>query len=627
MRILEMPFLQEYDTNDSYVMGILRYMAQSDVHGLNELLNHPTLQNGITDEHVPQVGLLYLGRQNPAAAVALVALPWVDYLFTSSAHTDAINYENHVNHFKHLVSIARNSPRTFSELISKPWLKDGRALLNAPWVESGCGRGQVKILTRISSISYAHDEEAALVLGMPLFESIGQGEWSSLGIVGGLLSENLGRGFQRLLAQPAVADGITDDERSTVALLDLEIRAPDAAAALRALPWVIDGVSPSEEEGVLVLRNLALGSASTFDALLRKSWAQDGINSTEARVIEVLTAERAPLPYDSIADEAMALAITEMPFMDSVEGLDLAALCSLRELVKGADSTSVQRVFSHHRLRGGITNELTAAIANLVTLWDVGPDMADVLLDSEPELVERRMVTLPLSGEMELAVIKAEGGTSRTMDLLEHALRSQEEFMGVPFPRDYATLLIADVSPSGGRGGSDAVTIVDPVYQENLTIIAHELAHTYWYLDPNWIVEGGAEVLSFVSVSAYTGAPLPDPPDSCSLADNLADLIRLDQQGEHFEEIGSSGCDYILGRGVFLDLYGNLGDEAFREGFGNLYVTMWSDLAVSGDEKLDECTGIDKGLCYLREAFVADAPPEQASIADAIITRRYYGSS
>ena len=624
MRILQMPFLQEYDSGDRYVMGILSSMARTDVGGLNELLNHPTLQNGIADEHAPQVGLLYLGRDNPAAAVALAALPWVDNLSSPSAHADAVNYEYQLSHFEDLVTTGRNAPRTFDELISKPWVQDGRALLNAPWVEYGCGRFGATLLGLISSGSRIYDERTSLVLGMPLFESIGQGELSSLEIV----NENFGRRSRRwLFAQPAVADGITDDERATFALLDLEMRVPYAAAALKALPWVNDGVSPSEEEGVLVLRELALRSAaSVFDALLRKSWAQDGISSTEARVIEVLTAARAPLLNDSISDEAMALQIAEMPFLDTIEGLDLAALCSLRELVKHTDNAYVQQVFSHHRLKNGISDDMTSAVANLRALGGIHLNLIDVLLDSAPDLVERRTVTLPLSGQVELAVIMIQAGTNSTLDQLEHALRTQEEFMGVAFPRDYATVLVADVSQASGRGGSDARVIIDPGGEENHALIAHELAHTYWYLEPRWIREGGAEFLRYISVRARNGEPLPDPQDTCSPVDNLGDLARLDHEREHFKEIYHSSCNYILGRGMFLDLYRNLGDKAFREGFGNLYLTMWNDLAVWGEENLDECTGIDKGLCYLREAFVADAPPEQASIADAIITRRYYGS-
>ena len=629
IRILQMPFLEEFDVRDYYAIGLLSYMARTDADGLEELLDHPDFQQGITDGHDAKVGLFHLRRHNPAAADALEALPWVSDLLASSAQPSAIGNGGYLGQFKELVYIGKDSPRSFNQLIDRAWVKDGRALLNISWVESGCGRVGRSVLSRIALMSRMDGEAAAAVLGMPLFESIGQGEWSTVDIVVGLLNEDFGRGFKWLLAQPAVADGITDDERAVVALLDLEWRVPGAAAALRALPWVKDGVGPTEDEGVLVLRKLALESDLISDALLPKSWVgdnvspselpkswvRDGIIPTEARVIELLIR----------LDEAISLTIAEMPFMDSIEGLDLVALCSLWELEKRTDTAYLKELFTHDRLQGGITDELTSTVANLVALWDVRPDMVQSVLDSEPELVERRTVTLPYSGEVELGVIKAEGGTDLTMDLLEHALRIQEEFMGVPFPKDYATLLIADLSNRGGRGGYDARMIVDRAYEEDLAIIAHELAHTYWHHGPNWIVEGGAEFLSFVSESSYTGAPLPDPQDSCSLTDNLAELTRLSNRG-NFDGIYFSGCDYILGRGLFLDLHRNLEDEVFRRGFGNLYLAMWNVLTVGGDEKLDKCSGIDAGLCYLREAFVADAPQDQATIADDIITRRYYGS-
>ena len=53
------------------------------------------------------------------------------------------------------------------------------------------------------------------------------------------------------------------------------------------------------------------------------------------------------------------------------------------------------------------------------------------------------------------------------------------------------------------------------------------------------------------------------------------------------------GLAYSLGRGLFLDLYGTLVDEAFRRGFGRLYVAM------RDGERDDECSGLERGLCYV----------------------------
>ena len=108
-----------------------------------------------------------------------------------------------------------------------------------------------------------------------------------------------------------------------------------------------------------------------------------------------------------------------------------------------------------------------------------------------------------------------------------------------------------------------------------------------------------------------------------SLGDTLSDLDRLygelTEDGQSTGIIRGSGCAYSLGRGLFLDLYGTLGDEAFRRGFGRLYVAM------RDGERDDECSGLERGLCNVRAAFVADAAPEAAALAGPVIARWYYG--
>ena len=440
-------------------------------------------------------------------------------------------------------------------------------------------------------MSIVYGEETANVLSMPFLDNIGRGEWSTLGILSDSLGANFGERFRWLITQPEIQDGITDDERATVALLDLEFRIPGAAETLRTLPWISDGVDPAEEEGVLLLRELVLASTPVFDALSRKPWVQDRISFYEARVIEEF-ASGSLVPVDSLnyygttASEATALQITGMPFLETIEGLDLMALCALSELVKRTDDAYIQQVFSHPRLQDGITDELTGTVANLDSLWDIDPGLVDVVLDSARDLVERRTVTLPLAGRVDLAVIRTRPGTPRTMDLLEHALGSQEAFMGVAFPTDYATVLVTD-TPWGARGGSDASMIIRPGSEEDLPVIAQLLAYTYWHHDTR-LVREAATFFASVSLGADAGAS-PS--------------------------------------GLFPELYRGLGDQAFREGFGKLYLAMRDNIAVWGEENLNECSGIDDGLCYLRNAFVTGAPPEQADIAEAIIIRWYYGSS
>ena len=86
-----------------------------------------------------------------------------------------------------------------------------------------------------------------------------------------------------------------------------------------------------------------------------------------------------------------------------------------------------------------------------------------------------------------------------------------------------------------------------------------------------------------------------------------------------FEAIFGSGCPYFLGRGIFRELYERLGDEPARRGYGNLY------LALRDDSYDHICTGDDRSGCYMREAFLEDATPEQAAIVEETIARLYYG--
>ena len=240
-----------------------------------------------------------------------------------------------------------------------------------------------------------------------------------------------------------------------------------------------------------------------------------------------------------------------------------------------------------------------------------------VLIDYERTVPEERAIMLPLAGKMALSVIRPGVVTpdddQQAMGFLEHAVRTQEEFMGIAFPHNHAITLIADINEYGGNGGKNAIINAD---YEHYGVIAHEIAHTYWPWQPLWIAEGAASFLEVISERAYNGAPLPDMENPCVLAESLAELEQL------MVELGpdaiyDSRCAYSLGRGIFRELYIRLGDAAFRRGFGNLY------LALRDDAYTSVCA--DSAGCYLREAFADGATPEQIAVIDDVVARRYYG--
>lgn len=446
-----------------------------------------------------------------------------------------------------------------------------RLLISKPWVQDDVTPVETDVVGRLIEICYGSDDcstELPQVLKMPFLDTV---ERADLDVVQFLLMlPSSDRGV--LLSHVAQAGGITDDHlRSTLTLGALERQYPDLAAALRLLPWVGDGIDTSEEETVELLGTVARRFHS----------------------------------------------IIGMPFLQSWDSLDAAVLRAFLSISRVSGENYLRQVIQHPSLASGITDEQTnvLAVLNRVTLH---PDLFEVLLDPAQTLVEERSITLPLAGEVRLSVIRLGVRTapgSRTMDLLEQAVRSQEEFMGVAFPQNHAIVLVADVHRFGGTGGRDAIIVTN--YPEHRGVIAHEVAHTYWAWGPGWVVEGGASFLDVISHRAYDGTPLPTRELPCTLFSTLAELER---PGLGWEAIFASGCDYFLGRGIVRELYNRLGDEAFRPGYGRFY------LAVRDDLYSNVCPGDDRYACYLRESFTEGATPEQAAIVEDVLNRRYYGS-
>ena len=168
------------------------------------------------------------------------------------------------------------------------------------------------------------------------------------------------------------------------------------------------------------------------------------------------------------------------------------------------------------------------------------------------------------------------------MEMLEQVVRSQEEFMGLAFPQNNVTLVVDDLNLFEGSRNID--TIILPHHPEDRGIIAYRTAYTYW----GWLwFDELASFLSTVSW-AYDGTSLPDSE---------------------------------LGQGVFGELYSQLGDEAFRQGFARLYTALYINNSYD-----IECPGDDWSACYLRAAFTEGATPEQTAIVEEVV-RRHYGSS
>ena len=184
----------------------------------------------------------------------------------------------------------------------------------------------------------------------------------------------------------------------------------------------------------------------------------------------------------------------------------------------------------------------------------------------------------------------------------------------------------------------DGLITLEPGYEEDFWLLAHEVAHSYWsnpdtwlhetwlrgrFLQPfTWIEEGAATFMEAIATGRIDPAPASPSDIGCTLVNTIGELDQGTFDGSlEGKDLYGSGCNYTMGYGLFANLYSRLGNTEFRRGFGSLY------LKISNLEHEDECTGAEKGLCYVRKAFVEDAYPGFAEAAGEVIDRWYYGSS
>ncbi len=338
-------------------------------------------------------------------------------------------------------------------------------------------------------------------------------------------------------------------------------------------------------------------------------WIDDGVDS-----FAELQAARGLI---SLADAGHTAKLVEEPWV--VEGRNYPALESLWILLTSYPE-DFARVMTHPTVSDGITGQEAKIVA---TLADV--DLLDRLLDAAQVTVEERNIILPLAGETELAIIRTKPGADHTMDLLEHSVRSIEEFMGLPFPRRQVIYVFVD-DPEAEAGAANFDTHVrvfvnEQSYQRRdlFNMLAHEAGHYYWSTYTPWLHEGAAVFLESVADNSLHDGMKQEP---CDSAQTIAELeagysILGPAPVEH--------CAYALGELLFRDLYRNMDDRTFRLGFRRLYLhTKWR---VPGgcdnlDATLDRTT-----ICHVREAFTAYASEDVKAKVEKVTTRRYGGTA
>ena len=314
------------------------------------------------------------------------------------------------------------------------------------------------------------------------------------------------------------------------------------------------------------LRNRDLQVMETLESL---AWVTDGLTRRERRTAQTLIA----LITRKYSPQTVMIA--DDPFLYTLEGQEEQALMALLHL-SITDFPAFTEIMDHPGFRDGVSDGEIPSLLEMAR-----PRNAMAASTGPPtggyEERESRNMDLPLAGPVRLTILRAgDRSFAGTMDLLEHAVRFTEKFMGAPFPVHEVVVVFDDKGPSEGAAATFLIThiaILESVEDDarrNLRgvnqlsrTMAHEVAHHYWRQNDAWVDEGMAEMIAALSEAERTGAdgPLTPLKGPCP---EYASISEIPDGAGH-------QCHYILGQSLFIKLREASGEEAFREKARTLY--------------------------------------------------------
>ena len=403
-----------------------------------------------------------------------------------------------------------------------------------------------------------------------------------------------------------IQDGIDDTESKAIQdLLYIAVTSRSVVASIVSLSWVQDGIHDVEAGAFRWLNNI--GSAEVASSVVSLGWVEDGIEEIEVKAIERIS-------YIDYKDAGEAFRIVSMPFLTTIEPLDVSALDALSDLAAFKEG-SLARVMAHPSLARGITDALTPIVAMLYGVAKTNPPLTDRLLDPEGVDLERRSITLPLTGDVDLVIVRTGPGAARSMDLLEHSVRTSEELMGEPFPTRYVGLLYEN-AVSGGFAGTNFGTHIavlpkydvdDGSYEAEFAphAIAHEVAHYFWSGNADWVDEGVSDFMASSVENRRAGKTVGVTNDPCPYARSIAELEILAPNAD--ADLDVFGCNYSLGERLFVDMARTLGDDVIWRSLRDLYAKSLVE------DDADDLKGTSLDIDHLWEVFQS-APGAAVSI-------------
>ena len=245
-------------------------------------------------------GAQVLEQSKPGLASAIIALPWVE---------DGID-SNEREIVKQLVNVAMLDGPIFAAVMNKAWVIDGLDTVE---------RGVLKDLAW-----FINESAATRIAVMPFLDIVEPADGATVELladldfyVPGLLSA--------VTDKPWTLDGLDSSEREVIDLL-WGITYHDEAIALRILDMpFLETTEPTDVALTQAFSDFVPYGEELVYAVAEKSWITDGLDESETAILD-------QIGWIADDDEAVALQVLDMPFLESAEETDVVALEALRLL-------------------------------------------------------------------------------------------------------------------------------------------------------------------------------------------------------------------------------------------------------------------------------------------------------
>ena len=359
--------------------------------------------------------------------------------------------------------------------------------------------------------------------------------------------------------------------------------------------------------------------AFTPTSILELPWVADGTEGNEKQTVELLGAlyELNPDAADRVAG---------MPFLRTFGPADLEAVWSLAYLAEydvEEGATSLNDLLDNPLIsdHGGIDDTEARVIAVVGGVNYFNPDLVPTLLDLS-QLTLASYVVPGTAHDIHMTIIRLDPGSISTDNLFINAIQEAESIMDKPLRTDYVAVLVADdVLPSFAAGAHFGTHILIPTMLDTHDrsefpgnwagmVIAHEVAHYYWFSGHQlWVDEGASDFIAGLVELRRTGGVLEPDNVPCSF---YRSLLHLELAQPDLDSYGGL-CHYSLGERLWLNLYSHLGEA------GTLGVFRAFHASVSADAEAEMPTEQ-----HLTSAFLTpDLTLPDAAVRNLLLSKHY----